>query len=197
MNESERDLPRPGGSLDSAREIRLATRNDATEALATLAEATEWSTRFGEPIWPIGSFTLAEQRDLAAAGELVVGFDRGRMSACMRLQHSDDLIWPDDPPGDALYVHKVAVRRAAAGQGWLSAMIGYAIANAREAGVNAVRLDTVPLARMVELYAGLGFETVDPGPRPFNGRMLVRLERRLDDGLSCDQPFRDPSNRRP
>jgi ribosomal protein S18 acetylase RimI-like enzyme len=166
-----RELRSPPG------DVRAATVAEAGEALAILVEATAWSARFGEPIWPIGSFTLDEQKALAAAGELVGGFDRGQMSACMRLQPKDDLVWPGDPPGEALYVHKVAVRRDAAGQGWASTLMEYAVSQARAAGAAAVRLDTVPHARMIGMYEAFGFSTVDPGALPFGGRMLVRMER--------------------
>lgn len=158
--------------------VRFAGTEEAGEALAILQEAALWSARFGAPIWPVGEFTLANEEAFAAAGELVGAFELGRMVACMRLQSEDRIVWPGDSPGEALYVHKVALTRSHAGQGLVEHLVEFAINRARELEIPFVRLDTLPRPRMVSLYEGFGFTLVDAEPGEFGGRILVRLERR-------------------
>ena len=97
----------------------------------------------------------------------------------MRLQTEDALFWPNDAPGEALYIHKVAVSRSHAGRGWTKRLIDFAVDAAQRLEIPHLRLDTVPIARMLKIYQDLGFEIVDTEPQDFDGRSLMRLQRRL------------------
>ena len=167
-----------GGGPDGRQLVRPARHSEAPQAVAILREAALWSGRFGESIWDPDSFEIEQYVRLASIGELVGGFDEAGMAAIMLLQDVDPVVWSDDPPKQAVYLHKIAVRRRAAGRGWLPTMIDYAAIMARRAGASWIRLDTVPLPRMIDLYRELGFALVDDEPREFGGRVLVRLERR-------------------
>ena len=167
---------------EGARPIRLLRLNDAKAAVSILEEAVEWTARLGFPIWQDESFEIAEHQTIAIAEQLVGGFEDDRLVACMRLQAHDGLFWPDDRPGDALYVHKLAVRRSDAGQGWTRRMLAFAVAKAALLSIPYVRLDTYPLPQMIRLYENEGFVLVDPYARDFAGRMMVRLERRIRSG---------------
>ena len=160
-----------------SRSVRYAEPDEASSVLRILNEATLWSTRFGEPVWMPNGFSLAEQRSLAIRREQVGAYDGDMMVGCMRLQREDLLFWPDDCAGDALYVHKMAVVRAHAGLAWANRLIDFAVESARSQSIGYVKLDTVPLPRMLELYTDMGFVVVDREPRSFGGRLLVRLEK--------------------
>lgn len=138
-----------------------------------------WSGKFGPPIWDPGDFGKAEYLHLAAKGELIGGFDEAGMAVCMLLQFADSIFWPDDHHGEAIYLHKIAVHRRAAGRGWPGAMIEYAVHRAYDEGAMSIRIDTVPIPRMISLYQGLGFVLIDREARLFGERMLVRLERAI------------------
>jgi GNAT superfamily N-acetyltransferase len=107
------------------------------------------------------------------------GFRAGLQVACMRIDTADPIHWPDDPPGEALYIHKVAVARSVAGQGWPARLLAAAARVADERRARFLRLDTAPREALIRVYQDLGFDLVDDGPRQFAGRELVRLERRL------------------
>lgn len=174
-----------GGARDAAAvgDVRPAASHEAADAVDILREASQWTARFGAPIWAAESFTVPAYRAYAEVGELVGAFDVGpegeRMVACMLLQHCDPVYWPDDPPGAAIYLHKVAVRRAAAGRGWPGRLVDHALEYARHAHVGAVRLDTLPSGRLPALYASLGFRPADAGPRWIDGRWVLRMEHLL------------------
>jgi GNAT superfamily N-acetyltransferase len=161
---------------DRSWHIRYLATAEASEALDILREASRWSTRFGAPMWPLESLTEQEHREVAGAGELVGGFEGAHMVVGMRLQKRDPIHWPDDAPGEALYLHKLAVRRASAGKGWMGRMVDWALTECRKQDVPALRLDTFPDSRLPSLYESLGFRLVDEGPRWFAGRWLVRME---------------------
>lgn len=161
--------------------IRRAALEEAGEALAILREVAQWLIDTGRPLWPVESLQLDAVRRAALAGELVLGFTESQPVATMTLQARDESYWPNDPQGEALYVHKVAVRRCAAGQNWCSRLIEWARDRARNAGARFLRLDTAGRPELLSLYQRLGFNVVDEKPRIVAGLMIYRLELTIGD----------------
>ena len=159
--------------------IRRAGAMEADAIVEILREAALWSARFGEPTWPVEEFTVAEQRELAVAAEQIAGLEGTRIAACMRLQCRDKIYWPDDVEGDALYLHKLAVRRASAGLGWTGRLIDWAVDEGRRSRARFLRLDTLPGTKLVGLYERHGFVLLDEEPQRFLQRNVVRMERSL------------------
>jgi ribosomal protein S18 acetylase RimI-like enzyme len=157
--------------------IRRATIGEAEAALAISREVAKWLVDTGRRLWDVESFQLDFFRNAARAGELVLGFAGAYPVASMLLQNRDDLYWPADPRGEALYVHKLVVRRTAAGQRWPDRLIAWAQVEARNAGVRFLRLDTADREVLLTLYRRLGFRVVDEQPRVVNGLMMYRLEK--------------------
>lgn len=161
-------------------QVRRVYGAAALEAIDILREASLWTARFGRPIWPIDSFTITEHEVLASAGEQVGGFEDSEMVACMRLQRRDDIFWPDDPPGEALYLHKLAVRRTASGKGWTARMVEWAVNECRKENARALRLDTVAESKLPAYYESLGFGLVDKPPMLVDEVYIVRLQLLID-----------------
>jgi GNAT superfamily N-acetyltransferase len=136
----------------------------------------QWPSRF-EPSWVEGALRRGETW-LVQVGETI--------SATVTLDLTDP-VW-DGVPGSALYVHRMAVRRQAAGLG--AAILSWAVDVARERGRGALRLDCVASnGRLRAHYEAAGFThrgdaTVAgaPGQRLGEGPVTVvsRYERRLD-----------------
>lgn len=161
-------------------EVRRVYGADALEAIDILREASLWTAQFGRPIWPLDGFATEEQHVIAAAHEQVGGFEDSRMVACMRLQKRDDIFWPDDPPGEALYLHKLAVRRAASGKGWTARMVEWAVNECRKENARALRLDTVAESKLPAYYESLGFHLVDKPLMLVDEMYIVRLQLLID-----------------
>jgi GNAT superfamily N-acetyltransferase len=161
-------------------EVRRVYGADALEAIDILREASLWTAQFGRPIWPLDGFTIEEHHVIAAAHEQVGGFEDSRMVACMRLQKRDDIFWPDDPPGEALYLHKLAVRRAASGKGWTARMVDWAVNECRKENARALRLDTVADSKLPAYYESLGFHLVDKPLMLVDEMYIVRLQLLID-----------------
>ncbi len=156
--------------------IKRATPQEAGEALAILREAAQWLVDIGRPLWPVESFHLDAVRRAALAGELILGFAESYPVASMLLQARDELHWPNDPTGEALYLHKLAVRRSAAGQQWSTRLIAWARERAQRAGARFLRLDTADRYELLSLYQRQGFYVIDERPRRVDGLMIYRLE---------------------
>jgi GNAT superfamily N-acetyltransferase len=158
-------------------QVRPALPVEASDAVRILAEAATWANGSGACAWSPEEFTVPEYEAIAGRGELIGGFDDGRMAACMRLEPHDPVYWADDPPGSALYVHKLAVSRAAAGRGWSPRLIAWAWDEARRRDVPALKLDTLPEPKLLAHYEALGFRRFDAEPQRFGPIHVIRMQR--------------------
>lgn len=118
----------------------------------------------GRPMWPQEALTedqLSRQYP-GAAGHL--GWLGDQPVAAMLLVPADLDYWPNDPAGEALYLHKLAVDPGGQGHGLGVQMIGAAIQATRAAGRPWLRLDTAAeRPKLRALYEGQGFRLVREG----------------------------------
>jgi GNAT superfamily N-acetyltransferase len=69
-----------------------------------------------------------------------------------------ELFWPDLDAADSAFVHRLAVRRAFAGQGISTALLEWAVDHARTLGKRYLRLDCdADRSRLRALYERFGF----------------------------------------
>jgi GNAT superfamily N-acetyltransferase len=156
--------------------IRRASADEAASAVHILRDVAIALAKEGDPLWDPASFDADDFRNAALRGELVLGYDGSEPVACMRLQPSDPVFWPDDAPGEALYLHKLAVRSRARGCGWSGRLIHWSLARAVESTARFLRLDSAPRSKLITLYQRYGFVLIDPSPRWFGKILAMRLE---------------------
>jgi GNAT superfamily N-acetyltransferase len=92
------------------------------------------------------------------AGAYYVAWIGDETAGVVRVQLEDPLFWPEATQGDAIYLHRLAVRRRYSGGGVSSALLNWAVNHARELGRNFVCLDCAadrPSLRQV--YERFGF----------------------------------------
>jgi GNAT superfamily N-acetyltransferase len=170
-------------SLPVAARTRCSVRREgasaAVQAVAILLEATAWGAAQGFDVWSPADLRLDPFAAAARAGELVIGYAGSTPAATMLLQPADPVYWPEAEPGTALYIHKLAVRRAFAGQGWLTRLFEFAATEARARGIHCLRLDTVLGPKLQSIYEAHGFSLLVEKPKLVNGRQMIRMERRL------------------
>ena len=139
--------------------IRPATSADADAIAETLTEAAKWVEELdGTIMWVEGE--LEEERVRAEAGSdmFVVAEVDGRVAGAMRFQVEDRLFWPDLNSADSAFVHRLAVRRAFAGQGISTALLEWAVDRARSLDKRYLRLDCdAERSRLRAFYERFGF----------------------------------------
>ena len=158
-------------------QIARAGETDAAIASAILLEVSEWLVAQGRKLWDPDEISDEDVARRARSGELVIGREGQEAVACMYLQLSDDLFWPHADA--ALYVHRLAVRRAFAGKGRAREMLDWAVLEARRMGRPFVRLDTELRGSLLSLYESAGFLRVDAAPIIVGTHEVVRFERRV------------------
>jgi GNAT superfamily N-acetyltransferase len=154
--------------------VRLARREEAEIVAELLDEATRWVGARGFEQW-----TLPFPRE-----QLLAAIDRsevylvdvdGRPAATVTLLWDDPMYWGEHP-ADAVYVHKLAVRRDHAGRGIGAGVVAWADQRAGAAGRPFLRLDCLadnPAIR--DYYEALGFE--HRGDVELAGRRMSLYER--------------------
>ena len=163
----------------------MAAPGQADEVLAVLDEAAAWLQVRGVEQWP-ARFERSWAEGAVRRGETWLALAGGTVSGTVTLDQADS-VWDDLPAAAALYVHRMAVRRPAAGLG--AVILGWAAGRARQQGREALRLDCVASnGRLRAYYEAAGFThrgdvTVAgaPGQRLDEGPVTVvsRYEQRL------------------
>lgn len=142
-------------------EIRPASLEEVGVACDILQEAAKWLMDRGETLWHLDELTPERFHPVAGRGELFLAYLRSRAVGTFTYQLSDPLFWPDVPAGTSAFMHKVAVRREAAGQGVAAAMVAWARVRARASGLCYLRLDTdFGRPKLRGIYERLGFTCV-------------------------------------
>jgi GNAT superfamily N-acetyltransferase len=167
-------------------EFRVAAPGQLGDVLSLLNEAAAWLRARGISQWP-ERFEPSWVDGAIGRGETWLVSVDGTLSGTVTLDWSDP-IWSD--VGAAAYLHRMAVRREAAGLG--AAILAWAADAARQHGNRALRLDCVASNdRLRAYYEAAGFAhrgdvTVAgaPGQRLDTGPTVLvsRYELRLDAG---------------
>ena len=154
--------------------VRRCQAPDVAEVGALLDEATVWVGERGYEQWPL-PYPRDEIASAIERGEVYVAELDSEVVATVTLLWDDPVYW-GERPADAAYVHKLAVRRACAGQRIGSAIVDWADRTAAAAGRAFLRLDCIgdnPGIRAY--YERLGFE--HRGDLFVNGRNMAIYER--------------------
>ena len=154
--------------------VRRCQAKDVATVAELLDEATVWVGERGFEQWPL-PFPRDELVAAVERGEVYVAELNGEPVATVTLLWDDPQYWGEQPP-DAAYVHKLAVRRACAGQRIGRAIVEWADATAAASGRRFLRLDCLrdnPGIRTY--YENLGF--AHRGDLFVNGRDMSIYER--------------------
>ena len=138
--------------------IRPARDADAPMIAAVLQEAEQWLVNGGRTLWSAAEIgqerVLRDTRD----GLFHIACEGTQLAGVMKFELEDAYFWPEIAPGSSAFVHKLAVRRAWAGQGISTALLTYARSRARQLGRDRLRLDCVAdRPDLRKLYEGFGF----------------------------------------
>lgn len=110
------------------------------------------------PLWRPDQLTPERAEPDVRAGWFFLAWDEAEAVGTMRLAPSDPRFWPDAATGEALYLHRLAVRRAVAGGAVSSALLAWAAERAATRGIPFLRLDCdAARERLRGVYERFGF----------------------------------------
>ncbi len=159
----------------TALEVRVAA-GELPRCSALLQESARWAARRGMALWDEASLTVEALTAVYDPSEFRLGWLDGEPVATMVLQREDRLFWPDAAPGEALYLHKLAVSRAHAGRHLARGMLAAALQEVRAVGRPYLRLDTAAdRPKLRGLYEDFGFQSC--GERLVGEHRVVLYER--------------------
>jgi GNAT superfamily N-acetyltransferase len=148
------------GIRDPATALRVswATEDDVDTVSTILREAAAWLRVRGIPLWNDEELLPSHLHSERARGRYCLAHRGGDAVGTARIQLTDEELWPDAIPGEAIYLHRIAVRRAAAGTGVPKALLAFVDEMARTHGASCLRLDCdASRIRLIEFYTSLGF----------------------------------------
>jgi len=153
--------------------------DDVPDADRLIREAADWLNDAGMTLWGPEETSYEDLLRVAQADELVMGRVDGKAASCMYLHHEDRLFWPQARPGEAFYIHRLAVARKFKGIGFSRAMLDWSVEEARRAGRTHLRLDCEPRPKLLAIYRNADFLRIDPEPIQVGRHFVVRHEKRV------------------
>jgi GNAT superfamily N-acetyltransferase len=143
-------------------EIRAAAVAEAPIVSEILTEAAAWLRGRGAPLWSESEVAPPAIAPDVHSGFFFLGWSGPIAVGTMRLTPSDPVFWPEASPGDALYLHRLAVRRSVAGGQVSFALLRWALGHARSRGAAFLRLDceaSRPALRRIYERFGFSFHS--------------------------------------
>jgi len=162
----------------STTSCRFATAADAELVSSILTESASWIAEQGAPLWPLEQLTAEAVAEDVRTGNFVLAQAAQEAVATARLTKEDPAYWPEAAPGEAAYVHRIAVRRAWSGKGVPEELLAWCSSQAKVWGREYLRLDCdAGRPRLRNVYESLGFRFHSEHPMPH--RRVARYERRV------------------
>ncbi len=139
--------------------VRQATRQDIEKVAKVLREAARWLEQSGKPMWRDDELLPTRLAADVVAGLFFIAECDGEPAGVMKFQLEDGLFWPDVPPSESAFVHRLAVRRRFAGGAVSSALLRWAVGQARSLRRDYLRLDCeASRPRLRAVYERFGFQ---------------------------------------
>ncbi|WP_152654569.1 N-acetyltransferase [Oceanobacillus sp. CFH 90083] len=144
-------------------EVRIKNiKIDEMDAFSSiLIEAADWLRKTGKEMWNINELSKDALLEKNTMGEMFIGFLNDEAAGTIIVQEQDRIFWPHENNEDALYLHKIAVRRKFAKEGVAVNMINWAKQRAKIQMKKYVRLDcAADRPNLCHFYESQGFQQV-------------------------------------
>lgn len=138
--------------------IRQATTQDTATICEILSGAARWLEQSGITMWRDDELLPSRVAADVEAQTFFVAECEDEIAGVIKFQLEDAVFWPDVPPGESTFVHRLAIRRKFAGGQISSALLGWAVERARSLGKKYLRLDCeVSRKKLRAVYERFGF----------------------------------------
>lgn len=139
--------------------MSFSFRNDQPdEFLAILREVGQWLVDTGQTLWTIDTLTADNLIDTYTEGNCYVLYVDDVPAATVILQWEDPLFWPDVPDNTSGFIHKLAIRRAFAGQNLFSTIVDFCRQECLKRDIHQLQLETdATRPKLMQFYERYGF----------------------------------------
>lgn len=137
--------------------------NQVEEAISIMKEVAKWGREKGFRVWLDEWLTPEELITEEAKPEnFCIGKADGKTACAFILQKSDSDYWKDSSEVQAVYLHKLCVRREYAHRNMTKLVVEAIKEECRKSGIKYIRLDTALDEKNVrKIYLNVGFKIVD------------------------------------
>jgi len=132
--------------------VRHARPFEAALVAEILTEAALWLEEQQMPMWLQNELATSNISPDVESGYYFLGWAGVTALGTMRLTPTDSMFWPDAKIGEALYLHRLTVRRSAAGGNVSTALLRWALNHAASRGARYLRLDCVASRHRLRLF---------------------------------------------
>ena len=139
--------------------IRQANESDIKAIEDIFLDAIQWMRQNHiENQWNEENTKWGQLSKEYAITDFYLAEENGVVAACLAITDEDQKYWSDIPKGQALYLHKLAVKRDYAGHGLSTELMNYIKEVAKARGIESVRLDCNYQRRKLRaIYERAGF----------------------------------------
>lgn len=139
--------------------VRQAAVPDTDTVVDVLREAAAWLASRGMPMWRASELLPEHIAVAVGQGQFFVAESDGVVAGTIKFQLTDPEFWPDVPPDESAFVHRLAVRRSFAGGAVSSALLSWACDRTAALPRRWLRLDCeASRDRLRAIYERFGFE---------------------------------------
>ncbi|WP_435171443.1 GNAT family N-acetyltransferase [Paenibacillus glycanilyticus] len=143
-------------------EIRSIRESEIDLFIQVLMEGASWIAANKKRMWDEADLQAHSLMEGLTINNFFAAFMDGEIAGVMILQDEDRFFWPEDPEGEALYLHKLCIRRKYAKTGLSDRMIGYAKNLAGTSQKRFLKLDcAADRAALRQFYEQHGFALVN------------------------------------
>lgn len=137
--------------------------NQVEKAVSVMREVAKWGRENGFRVWLDEWLTPEELvTDEAKPENFCVGVINGKIACAFILQRSDSAYWKDSFDVQAVYLHKLCVKREYAHRNMTGLVVEAIKEECRKKGIKYIRLDTGLDEKVVrKIYLNAGFKIVD------------------------------------
>ena len=157
--------------------IRRAKNTDISTVEEILFDAVMWMKSNGiSNLWSLESVKWAALSREYKIDDFYIYFDKNKPVACMAITNKDSKYWPNVEENSSLYLHKLAVKKEARGNGISKEMIDFIKEKAYAEKINEIRLDcNANVRKLCKLYEAQGFKYVESvlGSKDYNLALYV------------------------
>jgi GNAT superfamily N-acetyltransferase len=139
--------------------IQPATQHDVAIVAEVLQEAAQWLEQRSMAMWRGDELLPTRIVADVEAGLFFMASCNGETAGVVKFQLEDGEFWPDVPPSEAAFVHRLAVRRQFAGGHISSALLTWAVRQTKTLGRKYLRLDCdATRSKLRAVYERFGFQ---------------------------------------